>query len=269
MGASAMVLVLGACAPPAAPADGGPEAVAVRLPPAGALFDSQLGGAYDPPAGASVVVRDSTEDPAPDAYSICYVNGFQTQPGEGAHWLDEHPELVLRDDSGDPVVDPGWPDEYLLDTSTAGRRERIAAILGTVVASCATRGFDAVEIDNLDSWTRSGGALDIEGAVDLAARYARVSHSLGLAIAQKNAAEWSGRLRDEVGFDFAVTEECMRYEECGAYLEAYDGLVYDIEYGSADEFAAACANPARPASMIRRDAELAPAGSPGYVFETC
>lgn len=32
----------------------------------------------------TVVVRDSTDMPEPGLYSICYVNGFQTQPG--AEW---------------------------------------------------------------------------------------------------------------------------------------------------------------------------------------
>ena len=35
----------------------------------------------------TVVVRDSTDMPEPGLYSICYVNGFQTQPG--AEWTVE------------------------------------------------------------------------------------------------------------------------------------------------------------------------------------
>jgi hypothetical protein len=239
----------------------------VRLPPAGAGFDYQLGGGYPPPDGASVVARDSTDEPGGD-YAICYVNGFQTQPGEGEHWLDEHPDLLLRDDTGGPLIDPGWPDEYILDTSTDDKRMQIAALLGTVVAGCATSGFDAVEIDNLDSYTRSEGALTQEDNIDLAARYARVAHDLGLAIAQKNGAGDSQRFRDEVGFDFAVTEECMRYEECADYLDAYDGLVFDIEYDDAGLFSDYCAA-AHPESMILRDLDLVTADDPAYLYETC
>jgi hypothetical protein len=241
----------------------------VRLPPQGAGFDYQLGGAYDPPAGAVVVARDSTEAPASSGYAICYVNGFQTQPGESAHWLDEHPDLVLRDGAGEPLADPGWPDEYLLDTSTDDKRMQIAALLGTVVADCATSGFDAVEIDNLDSFTRSDGALTIEDNIDLAARYAEVAHSLGLAIAQKNGAGDSARYRDGVGFDFVVSEECMHYDECADYLDAYDGLVFDIEYGDAAAFAGYCSDDARPAAMIRRDHDLSTPDDPAYVYGTC
>jgi hypothetical protein len=254
----AAVLLLAGCG--ASPADHG-----IPLPPPGVAFDYQLGGAYDPPPGVEVVARDSTEEPAAGAYSICYVNGFQTQPGEGEHWLSEHPDLVLRDAAGDAVADPDWPDEYLLDTSSEPNRERIAALLGTVVASCLTSGFDAVEIDNLDTYSRSGGALTIDDNIDLAARYARVAHDLGLAIAQKNGAGHSARLHDEVGFDFAVTEDCARYDECADYVDVYGDLVFDIEY-DATYLDAACA---AVGSAVLRDRDLTPAGDPGYVFETC
>ena len=236
----------------------------IPLPPAGARFDYQLGGAYAPPDGVAMVVRAATAEPADGMYSICSVNGSQTQPGEGEHWLSEHPDLVLRAD-GAPVADPDWPDEYLLDTSTEQKRMAIAALLGTVVASCAIAGFDAVEIDNLDSYARSGGALTIEHNIDLGARYARVAHDLGMAIAQKNGAGSSVRLRDAVGFDFAITEDCARFDECADYTDAYGDLVFDVEY-SAEHLAAACE---AVGSAVLRDRDLVPAGSPGHVFETC
>ena len=37
--------------------------------------------------------RDRSDDPAEGLYSICYVNGFQTQPGELDTWPDD---LVLQ-----------------------------------------------------------------------------------------------------------------------------------------------------------------------------
>jgi len=264
--ATAGALLLTGCAGPPGGAD-----PARSLPIAGSVFDYQLGGAYDPPGDVEIVARDSTAEPAPGLYNICYVNGFQSQPGEGEHWLAEHPDLVLRDADGAPFVDPGWPDEYLLDTSTEEKRDGIAALLGTVVAGCATDGFDAVEIDNLDSWSRSQGSLTFDDNVELAAAYARIAHQLGLAIAQKNGSGDSVELRDRVGFDFAVTEECMRYEECVDYLDAYDGLVFDIEYADdgSDAFAAACDDPDRPASMILRDLGLASPDDPSYLRETC
>jgi hypothetical protein len=238
----------------------------VEPPPEGAAFDYQLGGAYEPPAGVTVVARDSTESPVPGAYSICYVNGFQTQPG------DEWPaDLLLTEHGGRPLEDPDWRDEVLLDISTESKRTRIAERHAATIARCADVGYAAVEFDNLDSFTRSGGALTLEDAVAFATPLVRLAHEHGLAAAQKNTAELGLRGRDEVGFDFAVTEECDRWEECTEFADVYAGRVLNIEYtddlrGSADEV---CARGATPASTILRDRGLVPAGSPGYAYARC
>lgn len=244
------------------PWDGHP---ARYLPPSDTAFDYQLGGGYEPPTGVGVVARDSTDAPAAGLYNICYVNGFQTQPGRRSFWLDHHPRLVLRDAAGEPVADPAWPDEYLLDTSTDHNRRAISDILGQVVSGCAGDGFDAVEFDNIDSWTRSDGALTFEDNLALARMLVFTAHGVGLTAAQKNGAENSERLREEVGFDFAISEDCAQYDECSDYVDAYGDLVFDIEYDS-EHFADACAAVGR---AVLRDLDLGPAGSAGYVFETC
>ncbi|GEA87980.1 endo alpha-1,4 polygalactosaminidase [Cellulomonas cellasea] len=235
------------------------------------VVDYQLGGAYALPAGVGGVVRDSTSEPAPGAYSICYVNGFQTQPDERTTWLREHPDLVLRDAEGRVVADPGWPDEVLLDTSTDDKRARIAAVIGVSLQRCADAGFDAVELDNLDSYTRSGGLLTADDALATAARYVAVAHGLGLAVGQKNAADLTRRGHDEVGFDFAVAEECHRWDECAAYTDVYGDQVIDVEY--ADDlrgtFAEVCADPQTPFSTVLRDHDLTSPASRAYVFEAC
>ena len=101
-------------------------ALAVQLPPSPAVLDYQLGAAYTPPTGVTLVTRDSTATPAPNVYNICYVNGFQTQPEEHDLWLKERKDLLLSDSSGNPIVDPEWKDEFILDTSTAAKRTRLA-----------------------------------------------------------------------------------------------------------------------------------------------
>ena len=58
-------------------------AATVTLPPVGGKLDYQLGGAYAPPAGVTIVSRDRKAAPGRAAlYNICYVNGFQIQPDE-------------------------------------------------------------------------------------------------------------------------------------------------------------------------------------------
>jgi hypothetical protein len=90
-GAIADVLMLAACT------DAGGD---VRLPPRDVRFDYQLGGAYPAAEDVGVVVRDRTDAPDPDRYSVCYVNAFQAQPG-----ADDVPERLLHDADGARVED--------------------------------------------------------------------------------------------------------------------------------------------------------------------
>jgi hypothetical protein len=270
---AAAVLALTSCAETtghAGHAGNGTDAAAAADPtgfPAGAVPDYQLGGAYDPAAEVGIVGRDRSAEPAPGVYSICYVNGFQTQPGELDTWDDD---LLLHRD-GDPVFDPDWPDEVLVDTSTADRRERIAQQVTPWIEGCADAGFDAVEFDNLDSYTRSDEALTLDDNLQLATTLVDAAHAVGLAAGQKNAAEDARALHEQAGFDFAVTEECAAYQECAAYTDVYGDSVIDIEYS--DElprgFAEMCADPDSPASMVLRDRDLVTPDDEAYVFETC
>lgn len=234
--------------------------------PADASVDYQLGGAYPPPAGVTVVVRDSTQQPEPGLYNICYVNGFQTQPGEV--WLDA---LVLHDDSGGRLVDPKWPDENILDISTAGKRADAALQVNRRTDACAASGFAAVEFDNLDSFSRSEGALSLDDAAAFAGLLVHHAHELGLAAGQKNTPELGERGRDGVGFDFAIAEECAQFDECAAYTDVYGDRVINIEYADALErpFAEVCADASTPAATVLRDRFLVPLGDPDYVFERC
>jgi len=105
------------------------------------------------------------------------------------------------------------------------------------------------------------------------------THSVGLAIAQKNASDQFGARGPAVGFDFAIAEECERYSECGAY-GAYGDLLYEIEYTdenpivkrgdvSKTVFEWACLDRGDRHSIILRDRDVVPSGSGGYVNVTC
>ena len=242
-----------------------PTTPALTLPPLDAPLDYQLGGAYPPPAGGRIVARDRTAAPAVGLYNLCYVNGFQVQPDEAAGWLADHAELILRDDGGAPVIDADW-NELLIDVGTEAKRAAVAAIVGDWIAGCARDGFDAIEIDNLDSYTRSGGRLSEDDAVDAMARFAAAAHGHGLAIAQKNSAELVGR-KAALGTDFVVAEECNRFAECGDYTVAYGDHVLVIEYRRTD-FDAGCRD-FPGLSMVLRDRDLVPSGQAAYVYAGC
>lgn len=239
---------------------------ALKPLPSNAVADYQLGGAYDPPARINVVVRDSSAARARDLYNICYVNGFQTQPGVA--WP---PQLLIRNSKGKPLVDPDWPDEHLLDISSEKLRTAVLERLAVTIAGCARAGFDAVEFDNLDSFTRSKGVLKRSDSVAFAKLLVRVAHEQGLAAGQKNTPQLSDRERRQIGFDFAVSEECHRYDECSEYTRFYGDRVINIEY--ADDlrapFADICADVATPRDTVLRDRELKPAQRTGYRYDHC
>lgn len=243
--------------PSASPSRSAPAAV--RLPPLHADFDYQIGGAYPPPAGVRVVSRDRTAAPAPGLYNICYVNAFQAQPDERASWPSD---LLLRDAGGRVVVDEDWG-EALLDIGTAAKRQRVAARVNRWIDGCAAKGFDAVEPDNYDSYTRSHGLLTANDATAFIALLSRHAHARHLAIAQKNTVELTG-LRKRLGLDFAVAEECAEYDECGAYARAFDDRVIVIEYSDSG-LRKARSGFAGKLGIVRRDVDVSTPGSADYV----
>jgi Glycoside-hydrolase family GH114 len=247
-------------------------------PPANAQFDYQIGGDYPLASGVEVVSRDwylGEADAA--AYSICYVNAFQTQDDEGG--VDRPDErsnwprsLVLRR-LGD---DPKWGGEYLIDLRSAAKRARAARWVQQMIQTCADKGFDAVEYDNLDSWTRFDDTpveddvpFDKAQAVAYAELLTDRAHALGLAVAQKNGLELSRResLR-RVGFDFAIAEECGRYGECEDYRARFGDRVIVIEYRQRD-FRRACRAVGSRLTVVLRDLNVTRPGSSRYRYAAC
>jgi hypothetical protein len=248
----------------AGPGDPNDSSHTLTLPPAGGDFDYQLGGAYTLPDGVSVVSRDRSETPLPDVYSICYLNAFQTQPD--ANWSGARDTLILRDRRGTKLRDPDWPDEYFLDISVATKRSALVAIVGGWIRECAAKGFDAVELDNLDSFSRSNGLLSVDDTLAYAQELLAVAHASRLGVAQKNTAERSALFHD-AGFDFAIAEQCYQYEgDCELYTAEYGARVFDVEYSSA-AFERGC-RAASPPWPILRDKDVVPPG-PGYLRRSC
>jgi hypothetical protein len=241
-----------------------PDAMSIALPMPNARFDYQLGGAYAPASGVEIVSRDRSAPAASGLYNICYVNGFQIQPDEEMFWMMQHPDLILRKD-GQPVIDPDW-DEMLIDIRTPEQRAAVAAIVDGWIAGCAQAGYKAIEIDNLDSFTRSQGLLTEAQAVAMMRAFADAAHARGLAAAQKNAADLVVK-KSELGTDFAVVEECNLYDECDVFTGGYGDHVIVIEYRRAD-FTKGCTQwPGL--SIVLRDRDLVTPASGAYVHDDC
>ncbi|MDI5964895.1 endo alpha-1,4 polygalactosaminidase [Streptomyces sp. SL13] len=238
------------------------NAAGPALPPVHADFDYQIGGAYTPPSGVTVVSRDNGDAPAPGLYNICYINAFQAQEGDEDQWGD----LLLHDANGAVVYDKDW-NEALLDISTAAKQQQVAAKIDAIIDTCAAKGYNAIEPDNYDSYTRSENLLTAGNAEDYITLLAAHAHADGLAIAQKNTVELAPD-HATTGLDFAIAEECGYYNECDGYIDAYGSHVIDIEYTDKG-LAAACSKWGSQISIVERDEDVNTPSSGDYVRKTC
>jgi hypothetical protein len=230
-----------------------PAHAAVSPLPVDTDVDYQLGGSGPVPDRVGIVARDRKAAPLAGRYNVCYVNGFQTQPNERKFWR-QHEALILYR-GGSPVTDEAW-DEWLLDIRTAEKRQRLARIVGRWTQRCAHAGYDAVEFDNLDSFTRSRGLLTRAHALAFAEKLVHAAHRAGLAAGQKNLAGFDGT---GIGYDFAVAEECGRYRECSTYVRHYGRHVLVIEYRAAD-YIRTCEHHGAGLAVVLRDLQLRPDG---------
>ena len=215
--------------------------------------DYQLGGVRrSRPVG--IVVRDRRRA-APAATTSATSTASRPSPtsvGSGT------PSRAGAAQERRPVVDSAWG-EWLLDIRTPRKRQRLAAIMRRWIRGCAARGFDAVEFDNLDSFTRSRGCSRDARRSPTRGCSCASAHRAGLSAGQKNLADFDGR---RVGYDFAVAEECGRYRECAAYVAHFGRRVLSIEYRRVD-FRWTCARygiaPVRGAARPRPEPSWGPA----------
>lgn len=122
----------------------------------------------------------------------------------------------------------GWPGERWLDI-------RQVDVLGPIMEArldrCADMGFDGVEFDNVDGYDNSTGfPLTYQDQIRYNTFLAEAAHGRGLAAALKNDLEQAADL--EAAFDFAMNEECFRYNECEALTPFSEAgkPVFHVEY---------------------------------------
>ncbi|MER7667508.1 endo alpha-1,4 polygalactosaminidase [Kitasatospora sp. NPDC096128] len=240
-----------------------PPPTDIVLPPSRVGWDYQIAAPYDPPAGVTVVSRDHAAPPAAGVYNICYVNGFQAQPGAEKEWEDD---LLLRDAKGRLVYDKQW-NEAVLDIRTDAKRQRVAKKVGVWIDECAAKGYNGLEVDNYDSYTRSDGLVTAADDMALGALLAAHAHEKKLAMGQKNSVELAGDAK-KVGMDFAVAEECGEQDECNGYIDAFGDKVYVVEYNEKG-LSRACKKWGDKLSIVRRDKNVLPQGKSGSLRQTC
>jgi hypothetical protein len=259
---------------------------AITLPAAHARFDYQISEPYTPLGDVGIVDRDWSASPVAGLYNVCYVNAFQTQPDgprpdatspyTSAWWKANHDDLLLKK-GGVYVTDDEWS-EIVLDVSSSDKRARVLAALAPQLDACAAKGFQGVEPDNLNSWERSQGLLSMADDIEMAKLLAGYAHQKGLAIAQKNTSEIAMEIsarRAQIGFDFAIVEECQPYGDCDAFSDVYGDRWFEIEYsdfaddGGVQNLKDACQARGATVSVILRDRNVTPRGNAAYVYRVC
>jgi hypothetical protein len=196
------------CAPP-------PARQAVPVPAASwsrsptTTWQVQLRGALDLTVPADVFELDAFTAAAADVDTlhaagrrvICYVNAgtYENFRPDAARF----PADVLGAAAGEPG-------ERWLDIR---RWTTLRAILEDRLRLCRGKGFDAVELDNVDGHTRASGfPLTPDDQLVFNRQLAALARKVGLSPGLKNDLDQAVAL--EPDFDFAVNTECFRLDEC-------------------------------------------------------
>jgi hypothetical protein len=122
----------------------------------------------------------------------------------------------------------GWAGENWLDVRAL---DILLPIMERRIANCRSKGFDAVEPDNVDGYSNASGfPLTAADQIAYNKALADIAHRYGLGIALKNDPDQVKALQPF--FDFAVVEECAKYNECAAYapFTAAGKAVLHVEY---------------------------------------
>ncbi|KIZ04285.1 hypothetical protein MNEG_3671 [Monoraphidium neglectum] len=133
----------------------------------------------------------------------------------------------LASDKGAPLS--GWPGEWWLDV----RSSNVRRIMQQRIAMCKSKGFVAVDPDNVDGYTNPNGVgLTAADQLSYNTFLANEAHAQGMAIGLKNDLDQLTQLTPY--FDFFVNEQCNQYSECGMYApsKVAGKPVWNIEYTS-------------------------------------
>jgi hypothetical protein len=118
----------------------------------------------------------------------------------------------------------GWPGEKWLDIRELQKPSSVLrSIMDTRLDMCKQKGFDMVELDNVDGYlNRTGFPLTAADQLYFSAVLANDSHARGLPVLQKNDNEQIPNLLPY--FDGALNEQCNQYKECTTAQNGSFGL---------------------------------------------
>jgi hypothetical protein len=173
--------------------------------------------------------------------TICYMSA-----GAWESWrpdADQFPAAVRGRSNG-------WPGERWLDIR---QLDVLRPLMESRLDLCKSKGFDGVEPDNIDGYTNDTGfPLTYHHQLTYNRFIAAAAHARGLSVGLKNDLEQVADLVDS--FDWALSEECFRYQECHLLLPFIERgkAVFHVEYDRRPEEFCAAAKRARFSSMLKR-----------------
>jgi hypothetical protein len=188
----------------------------------------QLSGALDQSLRADMYDVDLFDTPASTVATLhgqgrrvtCYIDAGSYEPGRPDS--ESFPASVL----GSGLE--SWPGEKWLDVRQI---DTLAPIMRKRLDLCKSKGFDAVEADNVDGYSNSSGfPLSADDQLRYNRFLASETHARGLSIGLKNDFDQVAQLQPD--FDFAISEQCYEYDECGALkpFTAAGKAVFEVEY---------------------------------------
>ena len=193
--------------------------------------------------GFNTTAQNVTDLHASGAKAICYLNVGAAENFRPD--FSSFPASVLG-------AGNGFPGEFWLDIR---QLSAIAPIMTARMQMCVSKGFDAIEPDNIDSYTNTTGfPLSAQDQLTYDMWIANTAHSLGLSVGLKN--DFSQVYQLQPYFDWALDEQCNQYATCGAlapFTQA-NKAVFDAEY--MDESALCTANALAQINMAFYDVNL-------------
>jgi hypothetical protein len=133
-----------------------------------------------------------------------------------------------------------FPSSVLGNSNSSGERWldiRQLSVLEPLMTSrlqmCKSKGFDAVDPDNVDAYTNNNTGFPLTGTDQLTYNtwIAQEAHSLGLGLALHNDNDQAAQLAPV--FDFAIDEQCFQYSACQQLVDSFRSqgkAVFEVEY---------------------------------------
>ncbi len=200
----------------------------VWLPPAVSSWQWQLTGTIDQTVAAQMFDVDLFDTPASTVASlhalghkvVCYVSA-----GSFENWRPDAAQFpaAVKGNALD-----GWPGEQWLDVR---QWTALRPVLEARMDLCRSKGFDGIELDNVDGYQNDTGfPLVATDQLTFNRALAASAHARGLSVGLKNDLD---QVRDLVAtFDWALNEECFTYDECDLLhpFVAAGKAVFNVEY---------------------------------------